>query len=218
MRAVRRRQHHSRPAGAVLASSSDTISALTCTATYTRWVYQDPNNTFCANCPDLKYQFTNQGPARTQRYSMSSFSGYMIDAGTNPFWVVTRTRFPASLLLGGDVISFNFDQFGNDIMPGETTVQLVIEMNATNFRQGVCQHRTARRVLHTATSALRDCSISVPANLFLNCQHKGFVIKGSIMTLSVDKKRRGAIDAATDATAEITADTGLVCVLFQRLS
>src|SRR5271166_4766534 len=73
-------------------------------------------------------------------------------------------------------------------------------------------------VLHTATSALRHCSISVPADLFLNCQHKGFVIKGSIMTLPVDKERRGPIDAATDATAEVGADTRLECAVFERFS
>ncbi len=125
------------PSGPVLASTSGTISALTFTATYTTWVYQDPNNTFCTNCLDFVYQFTNQGPAPNQRYSMSSFSGYMIDAGTNPFGVHDPNTVSRSALLGGDVISFNFDQFGDDITPGTTTVQLVIETNATNFQQGV---------------------------------------------------------------------------------
>ena len=68
---------------------------------------------------------------------MSSFFGYMIDAGTNPFGMHDPNTASRSVLLGGDVISLNFDQFGYDLSPGETTVQLVIETNAMNFTQGV---------------------------------------------------------------------------------
>jgi hypothetical protein len=34
------------------------------------------------------------------------------------------------------VIGFNFDQFGDEIQAGETTVQLVIETNAISFTSG----------------------------------------------------------------------------------
>lgn len=125
------------PSGPVLATQSGTITALTFTATYSTWVFADPSNTWCSGCLDFVYQFTNNGPAPNQRYSMSSFAGYMIDAGTNPFGVHDPNTVSRSSSLGGAVISFNFDQFGNDIDPGETTVQLVIETNATNFTQGV---------------------------------------------------------------------------------
>jgi hypothetical protein len=125
------------PSGPVLATQSGTITALTFTAAYTTWVFADPTNTWCNGCLDFVYQFTNNGPAPNQRYSMSSFAGYMIDAGTNPFGVHDPNTVSRSASLGGDVISFNFDQFGNDITPGSTTVQLVIETDAKNFTQGV---------------------------------------------------------------------------------
>ena len=48
------------------------------------WVAADPTNTFCTGCLDFVYEFTNNGPHPNQRYSMSSFAGFMIDAGTNP--------------------------------------------------------------------------------------------------------------------------------------
>src|SRR5664279_6325858 len=73
------------PSGPILATKSGTITALTFSANYTTWVYADPNNTWCIGCLDFVYQFKNLGPAPNQRYSMSSFSGFNIDAGTNPF-------------------------------------------------------------------------------------------------------------------------------------
>jgi PEP-CTERM motif len=125
------------PTGTMLATKSGTITALTFTAMYTTSVFMDPSNTFCSNCLDFVYVFTNNGPAPNQRYSMSSFAGFSIDAGTHPFGTHDPNTVSRSLLLNGDVISFNFDQFGNDITPGESTVQLVIETDARNFTVGV---------------------------------------------------------------------------------
>jgi len=65
---------------------------------------------------------------------MSSFFGYMIDAGTNPFGMHDPNTASRSVLLGGDVISFNFDQFGNDISPE------------------CCRRRMARQVPRTVIS------------------------------------------------------------------
>lgn len=121
-------------------SASDqvgTITALTFSAAYSTWVYADPNNTWCSGCLDFVYQFTDNGPAPNQRYSMSSFAGFNIDAGTNPFGTHDPNTVSRSSSLGGAVISFNFDQFGNDIGVGETTVQLVIETDALHYTVGV---------------------------------------------------------------------------------
>ncbi len=82
------------------------------------------------------YVFTNLGPAVNQRYSMSSFAGFMIDAGTNPFGVHDPITVSRSLTAGGSVVSFNFDQFGDGILPGETTVDLVVETNALKYTTG----------------------------------------------------------------------------------
>jgi PEP-CTERM motif-containing protein len=59
----------------------------------------------------------------------------MVDAGTNPFGVhdpVTVDRSSGN----GAVIGFNFDEFGDEIQPGTTTVWLVIETNAVTFTSG----------------------------------------------------------------------------------
>jgi PEP-CTERM motif len=124
------------PSGPTLASTSGTITTPTFTDTYSTWVVQDPGNTFCANCLDFIYVFTNLGPAVNQRYSMSSFAGFMIDAGTNPFGVHDPVTVSRSLTAGGAVISFNFDQFGDGILPGETTVDLIVETNALKYTTG----------------------------------------------------------------------------------
>ena len=123
------------PSGSIKATTSGTITTPTFSTNYTTWVYADPHNTFCSGCLDFVYQYTVVSGQGNRRFSMSSFAGYMVDVGTNPFGVqdpTTVARNPAP----GDVISFNFDQFANGIAPGQTTVQLVIDTNARNFAPG----------------------------------------------------------------------------------
>jgi hypothetical protein len=124
------------PGGTQLTSTSGTITTPTFSVDYTTWVFADPNNSWCSGCLDFVYQFTNNGPHPNQRYSMSSFAGFSVDAGTNPFGTHDPNTVSRSLTLNGDVVSFNFDQFGNDIQPGQTTVQLVVMTNAMNFATG----------------------------------------------------------------------------------
>jgi PEP-CTERM motif len=124
------------PTGPTLASISGTITAPTFTDTYSTWVVRDPGNTFCANCLDFIYQYSLLGPDINQRYSMSSFAGFMVDVGTNPFGVHDPITVSRSLTAGGPVISFNFDQFGDEMLPGTTTVWLIIETDAVTFTSG----------------------------------------------------------------------------------
>jgi PEP-CTERM motif len=124
------------PSGPTLASTSGTITTPTFTDTYKTWVQADPSNTFCANCLDFIYVFTNLGPAVNQRFSMSSFAGFMTDLGTNPFGVHDPITVSRSLTAGGPVLSFNFDEFGDGIKPGETTVDLIVETNALKYTIG----------------------------------------------------------------------------------
>ena len=124
------------PSGPTLASTSGTITTPTFTDTYQTWVQADPNNTFCANCLDFIYVFTNDGPAVNQRFSMSSFANFMVDLGTNPFGVHDPVTVSRSLTAGGPVVSFNFDQFGDGINPGQTTVDLIVETNALHYTTG----------------------------------------------------------------------------------
>jgi len=124
------------PTGAVLATTSGLITAPTFTTNFTTSVIADPTNFFCSGCLDFVYQFTNNGPAPNARYSASDFAGFMVNAGTNPFGVKDPNTVSRSGINNGDVVSFDFNQFGNDIPPGMMTVGLVIETNALHFTSG----------------------------------------------------------------------------------
>ena len=124
------------PTGTQLAFTSGTVTTPTFSTDYSTWVLRDPTNTWCANCLDFVYQFTNHGPDVNQRYTMFNFGSFLIDAGTNPFGVHDPITVSRSMIGAGQVISFNFDQFGDEIQPGTTTVQLVIMTNALTFTNG----------------------------------------------------------------------------------
>ena len=148
----------------ILASITGTIVTPTFTTDYTTWVKSDPTNNFCSGCLDFVYQFTNLGPHPNQRFSMSSFSGFMVDAGTNPFGVHDPNTVSRSMTLGGDVVSFNFNTFGNDIVPGETTVQLVIMTNALHFEPGFL---SAQNGTAGSGAAFQPSVIPEPTSLML---------------------------------------------------
>jgi hypothetical protein len=122
------------PAGTLVASViNGTITTATFSDSYSQWVYADPNNTFCANCLDFVYQFTNNGGDANERFSMYNFGGFTVDVGTNPFGVHDPTTVDRSL--NGPVIGYNYPA-SDEIMPGQTTPLLVIETNATTFTKG----------------------------------------------------------------------------------
>jgi hypothetical protein len=123
------------PTGPTLASITGTITTPTFTDTYTTWVVRDPGNTFCKNCLDFIYVYTNHGPDANERFSMSSFAGFNVDVGTDPFGLHDPITVDRSAV-DGAVIGFNFDEFGDEIKPGQTTVWLVIDTNAVTFTTG----------------------------------------------------------------------------------
>jgi hypothetical protein len=118
------------PGGTLEASTSGTITTPTFTDNYSEWVYSDPGNTWCAGCLDFVYQFTNLGPDINARFTMSSFTGFNLDVGTNPFGLHDPTNIDRSM--SGSVVGFNYNP-GDEILPGETTPLLVIETNARSF-------------------------------------------------------------------------------------
>lgn len=124
------------PGGSTIKSTSGTITAPTFTASYFTWVTADPANTFCSGCLDFAYIFTDLGPDVNQRYTMTSFAGFLVDVGTNPFGTHDPITVARSSVAGGPVISFNFNQFGVEIQPGQTTVDLVIQTNAVHWTSG----------------------------------------------------------------------------------
>ncbi len=121
------------PTETLVASTSGTIMTPTFTASYMQWVYADPTNTWCANCLDFVYQFTNNGGDPNERFSMFNFTGFLIDVGTNPFGVHDPTTIDRSA--NGPVVGFNFPA-ADQISAGQTTPLLVIETNALNYTDG----------------------------------------------------------------------------------
>jgi hypothetical protein len=67
---------------------------------------------------------------------MFNFGSFLIDAGTDPFGVHDPITVSRSTINNGQVISFNYDQFGDEVQPGQTTPWLVIETNAVTFQPG----------------------------------------------------------------------------------
>jgi len=121
------------PGGTLLATTSGTVTTPTFSTSYTQWVYADPTNTWCSGCLDFVYEFTNNGPDSNERFSMFNFTGFLVDVGTNPFGSHDPTTIDRSL--NGPVIGFNFPA-SDEVVPGETTVLLVIETNALAYTNG----------------------------------------------------------------------------------
>jgi hypothetical protein len=150
------------PGGTLLTSLSGTVTTFTFSTDYTTWVYSDPFNTWCANCLDFVYQFTNHGPDVNQRFTMYNFGNFNIDAGTNPFGTHDPITVSRSIWGTGQVISFNFDQFGDEITLGETTVLLVIETDALAYTTGYLSVQNG-----TAGSGIAFAPIPEPASLVM---------------------------------------------------
>lgn len=121
------------PGGTLVATASGTIATPTFVTDYWQWVYSDPLNSWCAGCYDFVYQFKVIGPDPNERFSMSSFAGFNLDVGTNPFGVHDPSLIDRSTV--GAVVGFNFPAF-LEMSPGSTTVLLVIETDARAIKPG----------------------------------------------------------------------------------
>jgi hypothetical protein len=131
------------PAGPVVASTTGTIATPTFTANFKENVYADPTDGITASCAssgkclDFVFQFTNLSTSKSviERFSMSSFGASMTAVGTSPFGglldPVTITRSTS-----GEVVAFNYNPFGIQVSPGETTPWLVIQTNAVTWTTG----------------------------------------------------------------------------------
>ncbi len=84
------------PTGTLVISTAGTITTPTFSANYTEQVLSDPFNTWCANCLDFVYTFTNLGGDALGRFSMYSFGGFSVDAGTDPFGIKDPTTLDRS--------------------------------------------------------------------------------------------------------------------------
>jgi hypothetical protein len=124
------------PGGTLVATTSGTITTPTFSTDFTQWVFADPLNSWCVNCLDFVYQFTNNGPDVNERYSMSSYGGFQADVGTFLFGGLhDPNTVNRSSLFNGAVIGFNYNP-GSEIVPGVTTPWLVIETDAKAYKWG----------------------------------------------------------------------------------
>ena len=156
------------PMGPIIATASGTIAPSVGSAhfsvDFTENVFQDPANMFCAGCLDFVYVFTNHGPDVNERYSMSSFAGFMLNVGTDPFNVATNpSTIDRSNNGNGPNVGFNFPGI-IEVAAGMTTVSLVIQTNATHVVPGTV---TAQDGVAGSVAALAPAVIPEPGSLVL---------------------------------------------------
>jgi hypothetical protein len=172
------------PGGVVVASIlNGTITTLSgTTVTYSTWVYEDPNNTFCHDCLDFVYQFTNHGPDVNERYSMSDFQGALVDVGTSPFG--HHDPIDINRSNDGPVIGFNYEP-NDQIAVGETTPLLVIETNARLWQQGYVSAQDG-----TAGSGLAFEPLLTPEPSSLGLLGGGLITVAGVLRRSIFGARR----------------------------
>jgi hypothetical protein len=137
------------PSGTLRASLSGTWTNTTSTmsGTYVTAVYSDPLNTFGAGDLDFVYQVFNNANSidSVGRTTAINFTGWLTDVGftltgsTLGAGFVNGTVIPISVdrSLSGDSIGFSFTPpILAAINPGQTSMVLVIETNATLFTAG----------------------------------------------------------------------------------
>jgi hypothetical protein len=122
--------------GTLLASETGTITTNTWSATFTEWVYSDPNNTFCAGCLDFVYQYLNSPNSNDvlERFTGFSYAGFKTDVGYIPN---QNGVLPGLVDRSSTGAVVGFDYFGaSSLLPGQQTAPLVIETDANSFGLG----------------------------------------------------------------------------------
>ena len=132
-------------------------------------VIADPNNVVAPGDLDFVYQFTDDANPNNDpilHFSIASFSGFLTNAdyaagsgtGGNFPTVVERDSAHA-----GDTIDFDFP-LASAVAPGTTSVQLVIETNATFFTPGLASLQDGGNISISAPAPL---AVPEPASVAL---------------------------------------------------
>jgi hypothetical protein len=118
----------------------------TMSGTYEAAVYSDPTNTFGANDLDFVYQVSNDSNSTDSigRLTAISFLGYQTDVG----YTATGSALGSSFVDGsvapefvdrvspGNTVGFSFNAPAFlPVAPGQTSNVLIIETDATNFKE-----------------------------------------------------------------------------------
>jgi hypothetical protein len=111
-------------------------------------VYEDPDNTFCADCLDFVYQVINSATSTDNvgRVTAITFTGFQADVGysTGGEPADGGTAFPTGTIAPGlvdrnsaDTIGFQFSSSPSAVIPpGAASTVLVIETDAKTFSSG----------------------------------------------------------------------------------
>jgi hypothetical protein len=128
-------------------SSTETSTSGALTFTLNAAVYSDPGNVFGAGDLDFVYQVMNSAvsPDSVGRVTGIDFTGFSTDVGYTP----TGSSLPGGMFVDGtvtpqlvdrvhgDVVGFSFNApLSLLIGPGDTSVVLVVQTDATNFKAG----------------------------------------------------------------------------------
>lgn len=162
--------------GTQLNFTTGTMTTPTWTATYSEWVYADPNNTFCVGCLDFVYQFTNSANSNDnlERFTGFSYAGFKTDVGFVPSTGPAPNQVDRTSGTGM-VVGFDY-QGANNIVPGQTTAKLVVETDALNFGTGFLTAQDG-----TATYAVGFAPSGVPDPATLGLLGSGLAIAGSVL-------------------------------------
>jgi PEP-CTERM motif len=114
-------------------TGKQTATAATFTGVGEAWVY---SNSVTGGL-DFVYQFMNNGNSTdpTERITASSFAGWTVNAG----YILGLGSAPneVSLSANGAVVGFEFIPGSFNVLPGQTTDLLVVETNATDYKDGL---------------------------------------------------------------------------------
>jgi hypothetical protein len=138
------------PGGTLLASfNSGSVTSTSGLITFdvVTAVYSDPTNIFGAGDLDFVYQVMNSANSvdGISRLTAINFTGFLTDVGV----VIFSASIPGGLFVdgssnlpqtvdrsfGGDTIGFNYP-IPLNILPGQTSLAMIIQTNATQFKPG----------------------------------------------------------------------------------
>ena len=135
--------------GVLLADTGvQTLTSSTFSAQFDEQVYRDPNNEYCDDCLDWLLKVSNtsaSGGGRIETINISDFGGFTSDMGvlasnSSPNGGAGGSKAPSAVHPNGDGSVLNWQFQGNtaaELGPGQTTVWLEVETNATTYQAGL---------------------------------------------------------------------------------